>query len=148
VIQSDGVIREVNLEAAICSCKQYQVNNIPCGHALAMIYALHLSPSDYFPAALSVATWIATYDVAISVVNTEDLELSEDHECNPPRTRHARGRPKKKRQDRGTYRASRGLRDDELELEEVDGLVIRPKTHCGTCGETGHNAQTCRQAHE
>ena len=87
-----------------------------------------------------MATWIATYDVAILVINTKDFKFNKNHECNPPRTRYTRGQPKKKRQNRGIYRTLRGLRDNELELEEIDGLVIRLKTHYGTCGETGHNA--------
>jgi hypothetical protein len=98
-----------------------------------------------------VETWIATYDAAISVVNTENLELDDDNECNPPQTRHTRGRPKKKREDRAIYRATRGLRDTELEMEETmseNGLVMRPKAYCGTCGETGYNARTCRQPHQ
>jgi hypothetical protein len=49
-----------------------------------MIYAFYFSPSDYFPAALSVATWIATYDIAISVINTKNLKFNENHEYNPP----------------------------------------------------------------
>ena len=141
----------MNLETAIYSCKEYQINGIPCGYVLALIYVLYLPPSDYFPAILSVETWIATYDTVMSVVNTENLELDDDNECNPPQTRHARGRPKKKRQDRAIYRATRGLRDTELEVGEVlnkNGLVIRSKTCYGTCGETGYNTRTCRQPHQ
>ena len=115
---------------------------------MALIYANYFKPVDYFPPVLSVATWIATYDLAMPVVNIENLELTEDTTCNPPQIRHTRGRPKKKRQDKSTYRASRGLREDELELREVNRQVKRLKTLYGTCGEAGHNAQTCRQPHQ
>jgi hypothetical protein len=141
----------VNLETATYSYKKYQINGIPYGHILALIYALHLPPSDYFPAALSVETWIATYDTTMSIVNTEDLELDDDNEYNPPQTRHARGRPKKKRQDKTTYRATRRLRDTELEVGEAlneNGLVMRSKTYYRTCSKKGHNTQTCRQPHQ
>jgi hypothetical protein len=90
---------------------------------------------------------MAIYDTAMPVVNIEGLELDDDNECNPPRTRNARGRPKKKREDRDTYRATRGLRDDELGVGGGE-LVMRPSNRCGTCGELGHNAQTCRQPHQ
>jgi hypothetical protein len=145
----------VNLETAIYNYKKYQINGIPCGYILVLIYVLYLSSSDYFSAALSVETWIATYDTVISVVNTENLKFDDDNEYNPPQTRHTRGRPKKKREDRAIYRAIRGLRDTELEMEETineNGLAMRPKayyrTYYGTCGETGYNTRTCRQPHQ
>jgi hypothetical protein len=114
---------------------------------LALIYASHLSPADYFPAALSTETWLAIYETPMPVINTEDLELDDDNECNPPRTRKPRGRPKKKKENRATHRATRGLQDAELELGE-EGQAIRPRNRCGTCGETGHNVHTCRQPHQ
>jgi hypothetical protein len=51
---------------------------------LAFIYASHLSPADYFPAALSTETWLAIYETPMPVINTEDLELDDDNEYNPP----------------------------------------------------------------
>jgi hypothetical protein len=89
---------------------------------------------------------MAIYDTAMSVINIEDLEFNNDNECNPPRTRNARGRPKKKREDRDTYRAIRGLRDDKLGVGGGE-LVIRPSNRYKICGELGHNAQTCRQSY-
>jgi hypothetical protein len=95
-----------------------------------------------------VATWIATYDVAILVINIKDFKFSENYKYNSPRTRYARGRPKKKKQNKKIYRVLRGLRNDELELKKIDRLVIRPKIYCGICGEIGHNAQIYRQAYK
>jgi hypothetical protein len=95
-----------------------------------------------------VATWIATYDVAILVINTKDFKFNENHEYNSSQIRYTRGRSKKKKQDRDIYRTSRKLRDDELEFKKINRLVIRLKTHYGTCGETSYNAQTYRQAYK
>jgi len=39
VVQIDGQICLVNLEAGTCSCLQYQGSGIPCGHAIALILA-------------------------------------------------------------------------------------------------------------
>jgi hypothetical protein len=86
---------------------------------------------------------MAIYDTAISVINIEGLEFNNDNEYNPLRTRNARGRPKKKRKDRDTYRAIRGLRDDKLGVGRGE-LIIYPSNYYRICGELGHNAQTCR----
>jgi hypothetical protein len=72
----------VNLETAIYNYKKYQINNISYEYILVLIYVLYFPPSDYFPAILSVETWIATYDTIIFIINTENLELDDDNEYN------------------------------------------------------------------
>jgi len=37
VIQPDGWIHKVNLQSRTCSCRQYEENNVPCGHTMACI---------------------------------------------------------------------------------------------------------------
>jgi hypothetical protein len=69
---------------------------------------------------LSTKTWIASYAEAImppvdicdlkpQTSTHEDSNSDNESEvCNPPLTRIPRGRPKKKRMDKATYRASHG----------------------------------------
>jgi hypothetical protein len=99
--------------------------------------------ADYFPVTLSVATWLAIYDIAMPVVNIEDLKLTEDHEYNPSYTRNARGRPKKKQQDQAIYRTTRGLRNTKLKLEDQI-ITTRPRNRCGK----DHNTQTYKQPYQ
>lgn len=155
VVQQDGVIRIVDLVKGTCTCQRYQVNGIPCGHALKAIYATKdLRVTDFLPDILSVARQQAIYAAPIPVIDIVDLKPLDEEECNPPKTRIPRGRPKRKREERATYRASRGLRKDNVEVTEAGEAVIGPegstqrrKNTCKTCGQTGHNTRTCKTPH-
>ena len=76
----------------------------------------------------------------LPVIDISSLALKEEEECNPPKTRVPRGRPKKKREERATYRSTRGLRAEDVEQgsdgEAVIGdnrLVVRRRNLCSTC---------------
>jgi hypothetical protein len=86
---------------------------------------------------------MAIYNTAISVINIEDLEFNNNNEYNPLRTRNARGRPKKKKENRNIYKIIRKLRNDKLEIEK-NKPVIRPNNYYKIYSESGYNAQTCR----
>ena len=86
--------------------------------------------------------------------------------CEPPSTRPPRGRPSKKRKHKGDVRGPQALHQNmaagEAQLasgsasgvEDYPGQPVqvpfgrRKAPHCRTCGGGGHNARTCRQAHE
>jgi hypothetical protein len=99
----------------------------------------------FLPASLSTATWAATYATNLPAVDIVGL-VPTDEECNPPVTRVPRGRPKKERIRTEDARAPRGLtrQDMRADAPSREHLVHR----CGTCGEPGHNAQTCRRPHQ
>jgi hypothetical protein len=73
----------MNFETAIYNYKKYQINGIFYGYILILIYVFYFSSSDYFPAALFIETWIATYDTVIFIINTENLEFNNNNEYNP-----------------------------------------------------------------
>jgi hypothetical protein len=116
------------------------------------------SLEPYLPALLSTETWIASYAEATmppvdirglkpQTSTHEDSDSDNDNEgevCNPPLTRIPRGRPKKKKMDKATYRASRGADATDM---LVDGrhAPARRAVHCSTCGETRHYASTCKR---
>jgi hypothetical protein len=154
VIQQDGAIKVVDLRAGTCTCREYQINDIPCGHALKAIFASNGKITDYLPRILSTETWQATYATPMPVVDITNLQPHDDEPCNPPKTRIPRGRPKKKREERATFRASRGLRAEDVEVGEdggpvlgADGLAEGRKNLCKTCGQPGHIARTCTTPH-
>ena len=61
-------------------------------------------------------------------------------------TRVPRGRPRKKRQDKASFRALRGVGAMDMLAGGAD-VAERHSVHCSTCGETGHYATTCRIPH-
>ena len=146
VVQTDGAVHMVNLRVGTCSCGRYQRNGVPCGHAMACLFRQGLSLDTFLPASLSIETWIATYEAPLPPIHITGLRPQEEEPCNPPLTRVPRGRPKKKREERATYRASRALHREDL---RVTGAPLASFAHrCGTCGEAGHNTTTCRRPHD
>jgi len=146
VIQPDNSVHLVNLTAGTCTCCRYQANSIPCGHAMACIFAQGLTLKPFLPQALSTETWAATFAVALPPVDITHLTSAPDDLCNPSVTRVPCGRPKKERIRREDVRAPRGLQREDM------GPVAASAEHllhrCGTCGESGHNATTCRRPHQ
>jgi len=51
----------VNLAEHTCSCGRFQINDIPCGHAVALIYKLRGHPRDFIPRFFSLETYRDTY---------------------------------------------------------------------------------------
>lgn len=146
VIQPDNSIHLVNLTDRTCTCFRYQANEIPCGHAMACIFSQGLTLEPFLPSVLSTATWANSFAAVLPPVSIENLSPAPDDECNPPITRVPRGRPKKERIRREDARGPRGLQTEDM------GAMVSPSQalvhRCGTCGETGHNASTCRRPHQ
>jgi hypothetical protein len=112
-----GLVKQVNnnvytidLETKECSCKGFQENGIPCGHAITAIFAY--PGRDLIPfmlEILSIATWKRTY--------SDNFPLIKYH---PPITRVPRGRPKKERYRKEDIRGPRGAAA-VAQLEEPAG---------------------------
>lgn len=47
---------QVDLQACSCSCRRFLDTDIPCGHALSIMYACNRSPAEYFPQYIKAAT--------------------------------------------------------------------------------------------
>jgi hypothetical protein len=156
VVQCDSITYLVNLATSCCGCGRYAENGVPCSHAMAFIYHKHESLDAYLPEALKMDTQIAAYSEAmppISIVDLKPADSDDDsdaegvqHACNPPMARVPRGRPRKIRQDKANYRATRGVGAADL-LDTGDGQREKRTVLCGTCGEAGHYSTTCRRAH-
>ena len=130
-----------------CSCGRFQQNGIPCGHAMGLIFCNGNNLEPFLPPFLSTETWRVIYTLKIPTVNMSGLMPLEEEECNPPLTRVPCGRLRKVRQDKATYPASSGLHFGDMGLTSANVPGGNVTHRCGTCGEIGHNAQTCRQPH-
>jgi hypothetical protein len=154
VVQPNGSIHLVNTAARVCSCRRYQENGIPCGHAMTLIFAIGDAIAPYLPEELSVGRWVATYATPLPPVDVSVLAVLEDEVCEPPMTRIPRGRPKKERVRREDVRRPRGrrLRRDHGGLLPLGAIVAAVpdfvRSRCSTCGEPGHNARRCRRPHQ
>jgi len=130
---------------------------MPCSHAIAFIFHKNESLDAYLLEALKTETQIAAYCEAMPPISITGLKPAMDDDadsddeglgqaCNPPMTRVPRGRPRKIRQDKGNYRATRGVGAANL-LDTSDGHREKRTVLCGTCREEGHYSTTCRRAH-
>ena len=146
VTQNDGAVHIVNLQARICTCCRYQANDIPCSHAMACIFQQGLTLDSFLPSVLSTATWAESFAAALPPVSIANLSPAAEDDCNPPITRVPRGRPKKERIRTEEGRGSRGLKEGDMGAAVASSQLL---THrCGTCGESGHNATTCKRPHQ
>ena len=92
----------------------------------------------------------ATYASLMPVIDVTNLQPKDKEEYNPPKTCVPRGSPKKKREERATYRGTRGFTVEDMQWENgelvLDGnrLAVRRHNFCSMCGQEGHNKASCK----
>ena len=69
VLQPNNNVHIVDLAAGTCSCRSYQANGIPCGHAMTFIFARGGNLEPYLPPSLSAATWAAQYQEPMAPID-------------------------------------------------------------------------------
>ena len=52
-------------------------------------------------------------------------QVKKEEECNPPKTQILRGKPKKKREERATYKSTRGLRAENIKRDNNGEAIIK-----------------------
>ncbi|OIT27276.1 hypothetical protein A4A49_63935, partial [Nicotiana attenuata] len=113
-----------------CSCKRFQVDEIPCPHAMALLDYTHMETPKYCSAYYTKEYFKKTYEVPVNPLLDEtswDLPtVVLDNVVLPPIVKGKPGRPTKSRR-MGLY--------EYLYTETVT---------CGLCGKQGHNRRTCR----
>ena len=117
----------VNIHERTCSCKRFDIDEVPCCHALAVIAKRHLKCYDYCSKYYKTETMRATYQQTVHPLpNESEWHLPENLDILvlPPKSRKPPGRPRKKR---------------------VKSHGEPPvKLNCNRCGKPGHNRRTCR----
>ncbi|XP_060194942.1 uncharacterized protein LOC132624134 [Lycium barbarum] len=120
----------LNLNNKTCSCHMFQLDEILCLHAWAVIKKKNLVADDYCSDLFKPETVLKTYDVPVD-------PLPDEREWNipkfiledvvlPPRYKRPPGRPKKRR--------------DKPSSELLAG---KNRHACSTCGQLGHNKCSC-----
>ncbi|XP_059289255.1 uncharacterized protein LOC132042744 [Lycium ferocissimum] len=128
---TDGMKRfSVCLRSKICSCGRFQLDEIPCGHALAAIMYRHQHGEDYCSAYYSNKNFKDTYAIPVEPLPCESTwEIPFDvleQIVLPPDSKRPPGRPSLKRM-KPFY---------EVKFK-------REKMTCSKCGIEGHNKKTC-----
>ncbi|KAH0779140.1 hypothetical protein KY290_005567 [Solanum tuberosum] len=120
----------VCLERKECTCGRFQLDEIPCAHAIVVlkdknVTDMHPYYSDYY----KPDTLAKTYEVPmVPMPDKEDWSVPSnvvDETVWPPRYKRLAGRPRKRRK------------------KNADEKIIVKINCCGRCGQEGHNKRTC-----
>ncbi|KAM6554096.1 hypothetical protein CsatB_014858 [Cannabis sativa] len=118
---------EVDLEKRTCTCNRFQIDEMPCGHAVAVMREMNMDPYTYCSDYYTKKNWLATYSGTVYPIGHQsEWEVPEEVKnitVLPPHERVKSGRPK-------TLRRKAGWERDQ-------------HNKCSKCGELGHNKRTC-----
>ncbi|KAK3219257.1 hypothetical protein Dsin_013227 [Dipteronia sinensis] len=127
LVKDEGLDGTVDLTTKTCTCKEFDVNQIPCAHALACIWLRRFSFDDYCSPYYSSAFLVAAYIREIHPLKQPSewlvLEDIASKIVYPPVGRRGPGRPKNNR-------------------TPSFGEEVTQKS-CTTCHRVGHNSHTC-----
>jgi len=145
VLSFRGKWYAVDLQERTRSCGWFQYNDIPCGHAVAVIQGFHApveepprSARDFVAYNLTIAAFKATYVEAMPPVDIMGLQPMDNFPCHPPLFKKNRERPQTNRLTAGEVRASTAAWNGAL--QNVPDRVQR----CSRCRQEGHNVARCR----
>ncbi|XP_070013045.1 uncharacterized protein [Nicotiana sylvestris] len=131
----DGVKRYiVCLENKKCSCGQFQLDELPCAHALAALRHRNETYENYCSPYYTRKSLLLTYEMPVNPLPDEGKwdvpQHILDEVVKPPAgDKRQPGRPHKER-----YKTF-----DEIKSKKY-------KVSCGNCGGEGHNKRTCKNA--
>ncbi|XP_019254001.1 PREDICTED: uncharacterized protein LOC109232709 [Nicotiana attenuata] len=124
----------VCLENKRCSCGQFQLDELPCPHALVALRQRDESFEQYCSPYYTRKNLLHTYEIPVNPLPDESKwnvpQYISEEVVNPPtRGKRHPGRPQKERYK--TY--------DEINSKKY-------KVSCGNCGGEGHNKRSCKNA--
>ena len=124
----------VDLVNKTCSCRSWDLNGIPCKHAITAIYTNIETPEDYTHPCYLKETYMQIYKEVLPPMPGQS-EWAETGQPAPlaPNIYKPPGRPPKQRkrasdEPRNPYKASR----------------LNKPVRCGKCKKEGHNSRGCK----
>ncbi|CAL2246841.1 unnamed protein product [Prunus armeniaca] len=120
----------VNLQNCSCTCRKFDLEQLPCKHAIAVCRHLKLNPDSLASSYYTRATWAAAYAKSIYPVPPQGTWVIPEHLNNikilPPLSKVMSGRHKTRR----------------IPSKGED----RRENKCSRCGVKGHYRNTCKQS--
>ncbi|XP_074265891.1 uncharacterized protein LOC141588344 [Silene latifolia] len=120
----------VSLNKRTCACGLWEINGIPCKHAIRAILSAKRDPVDYVSEWYSVRRYKEAYGMSINPIPDSEQWPMFDVPClEPPTLRRSIGRPSRnRRREPGEQR--KGKRSTSIK--------------CAKCQCFGHNSKTCK----
>ena len=128
----DGITQfTVCLHQRTCTCGRFQLDELPCPHALAVLTIKHTGYEKYCSAYYTRKNLLLTYQFQMDPLPNESTWNTPTHVLEdvvlPPHGKRPPGRPKNKRHTQ--------LREDGFK---------KAKITCNNCGQHDHNRKTCK----
>ena len=127
VINSAGDVWIVNMQHRTCTCRQFQIDQIPCPHTMAVCHLRQIPPYSYGSNYYTKESLYATYqDIVHPLGSSSGWDVPEEISSRivePPMTKCKPGRPKMKM----------------ILSQDEETQTIRSSR----CEQYGHNRKTC-----
>nr|XP_027086445.1 uncharacterized protein LOC113708174 [Coffea arabica] len=136
----------VNLASRTCSCRRWELNGIPCAHAISAIALTKESPENFVHECYSKEAYMKAYGPIIYPLNGEHLwkDLKQGPVL-PPETIKLPGRPKKvRRKEPDEPPATTTSQGQTKRLSRVGLMDYK----CRKCKQKGHNSRKCPSSHD
>ena len=146
VLSFQGKWYVVDLLASTCTCRHFQYDDIPCGHAIAVIQTYRDPAGGQRRSVREFISYNFTFEAFKAIcagpmrpVEVEGLEPQGDNDCRlgAPLLKKARGRP----QTACLTLSKQGAGQNAWKgaLQNIPDRV----QHCSRCGREGHNVLHC-----
>ncbi|XP_062103889.1 uncharacterized protein LOC133815010 [Humulus lupulus] len=123
----------VDLMAQTCTCRRFELNGIPCAHAVASIWVRRLNVIDYVHDYYKKDAFVKAYKGVVEPMPSHDKWTLSINQILPPPQYKLPGRPKN----------SRKREVDEPPAGATKANRLGAKMHCSKCGGEGHNKSSC-----
>ncbi|KAK1402914.1 SWIM-type domain-containing protein [Heracleum sosnowskyi] len=121
----------VNLAAKSCTCNRFQMDQLSCAHAIAVLKKVNHDPYEYCSSYYTKEAMIAAYTELVYRIGKKDTwkvpKVIKARKMYSQKGRVGIGRPKKRRR-KGAWEAN---------------MTIQQFTY-GKCNQAGHNKRTCK----
>ncbi|KAL2939767.1 Chromodomain-helicase-DNA-binding protein 3 [Bienertia sinuspersici] len=123
----------VDLDARKCTCRKWDLNGIPCCHAVACIFFCHGNAVDYVHESYKREMYLKTYSGTIPPLEGERHWPRVNMPIDPPPIKVGPGKPRKNRVK------------DPHENPKKQGKLTRHgiEMTCSSCQRKGHNKRSC-----
>ena len=120
---------QVNLDTRSCTCRQFDLDHIPCAHVIVACRFYNISCCTLCSQYFTTKALLSSYSECIYPTRNEIDWVILDYIHNkvvlPPKTRRPTGRPKK--------------------IRILSGEKGKHTSCCSQCGQYEHNQKTCKR---
>ncbi|XP_019227552.1 PREDICTED: uncharacterized protein LOC109208851 [Nicotiana attenuata] len=128
-INSEGIEFIVDLKKRTCDCLEFQLDELPCPHAIAAINKRYLQKSNYCSNWYSKKTWLKTYEGHVNTVGHQkswDIPQNVEPDITKP----------------SDVEILQGRRQKKRHIPATESVPLK-STKCSRCKQVGHNKTTC-----